>query len=176
MDEEAGSLLNRVYRSLRRPIKDPQVTYRITCEKTSNRFLIERNGSSSDIARDASEFLYKFEKDLTIQTQKLRRDLYFLHAATLELNCQALALVAPSGGGKSTMTWGLLHHGFKYLSDELAPIDLTTLRVHRFPQPSASNRCRPLTILCQTRRFLLSGRCTCPLSAFRPKQLRICGR
>ena len=31
------------------------------------------------------------------------------------------------------MTWGLLHHGFKYLSDELAPIDLTTLRVHRFP-------------------------------------------
>ena len=45
----------------------------------------------------------------------------------------ALALVAPSGYGKSTTTWGLLHHGFKYLSDELAPVHLTTMQVHPFP-------------------------------------------
>lgn len=133
IDEEARFLLTRVYCSLRRPIKHAQINYRITCEKTSNRFLIERNGSSSEIARGPGEFLYKFEKDLTIQTQKLRPDLYFVHAAVLQLNDRALALVAPSGHGKSTTTWGLLHHAFKYLSDELAPIDLTTLRVHPFP-------------------------------------------
>ena len=31
------------------------------------------------------------------------------------------------------MTWALSHHGFRYLSDELAPIDPGTLRVHPFP-------------------------------------------
>ena len=70
---------------------------------------------------------------MTIETQKLRPDLYFVHAAVLELDGRALALVAPSGYGKSTTAWGLLHHGFKYLSDELAPVHLTAMQVHPFP-------------------------------------------
>jgi hypothetical protein len=74
-----------------------------------------------------------FEKDMIIETQKLRPDLYFVHAAVLELNGHALALVAPSGYGKSTTAWGLLHHGFTYLSDELAPVHVTAMQVHPFP-------------------------------------------
>lgn len=35
--------------------------------------------------------------------------------------------------GKSTTTWGLLHYELQCLSDELAAIDLTTMRVHPFP-------------------------------------------
>ena len=46
-------------------------------------------------------------------------------------------LVANSGGGKSTTTWALCHHGFRYLSDELAPIDLKLLEV--FPYSHALN-------------------------------------
>ena len=46
---------------------------------------------------------------------------------------QAWLLVGESGNGKSTTAWGLLHHGFRYLSDELSPIDLTTLQVHAYP-------------------------------------------
>jgi hypothetical protein len=33
-----------------------------------------------------------------------------------------------------TTAWGLLHHGFGYLSDELAPIDITSLHVHPYPR------------------------------------------
>jgi hypothetical protein len=70
---------------------------------------------------------------MTIELQKRRRDLYFVHSAVLEWAGKACLLVAASGSGKSTMTWALVHHGLRYLSDELAPIDLQTLEVHPYP-------------------------------------------
>jgi hypothetical protein len=132
-DPQAESLLNRNYEWFKQPVEEAQITYRITRPATGEGRLLARNGACPELARDDGDFLYRFEKDMTIETQKLRSDLYFLHAAVLELDGRALALVAPSGHGKSTTTWGLLHHGFQYLSDELAPIDLTTMRVHPFP-------------------------------------------
>jgi hypothetical protein len=73
------------------------------------------------------------KKELTIDLQKIRRELYFLHAASLSLAGQGLLIVAASGRGKSTTAWALLHHGFDYLSDELAPVDLGSLRVQFYP-------------------------------------------
>jgi hypothetical protein len=85
------------------------------------------------VARDHGEFLFQFEKDMTIQLQKLRRELYFLHGAALEFAGRSILLVAASGVGKSTTTWGLLHHGFRYLSDELAPVRLDSMKVDPYP-------------------------------------------
>lgn len=133
LDRQAESLLNSNYGCFKRSVRHPQISYRITREGPDEERLIARNGASPELARDDGDFLYMFEKDMIIETQKLRPDLYFLHAAVLELDGRALALVAPSGYGKSTTTWGLLHHGFKYLSDELAPIHFTTMRVRPFP-------------------------------------------
>jgi hypothetical protein len=48
---------------------------------------------------------------------------------------RAAALVAPSGDVKSTTTWGLLHHGFKYLSDEFG-----ACRSHNAARPSIPTR------------------------------------
>ena len=133
MDRQAESLLNSNYGCFKHPIEDAQIAYRITRPNADEGFLIARKGASPELARDDGDFLYMFEKDMTVELQKLRPDLYFLHAAVLELDGHALALVGPSGHGKSTTTWGLLHHGFKYLSDELAPLHLTTVRVYPFP-------------------------------------------
>jgi len=133
MDRVAEALLNEIYCSFKRPAKNAQITYRISRDKLSGKLWITRDGESPEIARDGSDFIYLFEKNITIETEKLRRDLYFVHAAVLDMDGYAVALIAPSGHGKSTTTWGLLHHEFKYLSDELAPIDLTTMRVHSFP-------------------------------------------
>jgi hypothetical protein len=132
-DPQAQSLLNSNYEWFKQPIEEAQITYRITRRAAGEGRLIARDGTCPELARDDGDFLYRFEKDMTIETQKLRTDLYFLHAAVLEMGGRALALVAPSGNGKSITTWGLLHHGFQYLSDELAPVDLTTMQVHPFP-------------------------------------------
>jgi hypothetical protein len=133
LDRQAESLLNSNYGWFKQPVEDTQITYRITREGPAGGRRIARNGACPELARDDGDFLYIFEKDMTIETQKLRPDLYFVHAAVLELDGRALALVAPSGSGKSTTSWGLLHHGFKYLSDELAPVLLTAMEVHPFP-------------------------------------------
>ncbi len=132
-DRQAESLLNSNYGWFKKRIEDPQINYQITRQGAAEGLSIARNGACPELARDDGDFLYMFEKDLTIETQKLRSDLYFIHAAVLELDGRGLALVAPSGYGKSTTTWGLLHYGFNYLSDELAPVDLTTMHVNPFP-------------------------------------------
>jgi hypothetical protein len=102
------------------------------CRKRSG-FRIARRDGEPLVAADDGDFLFLFEKDLTIELQKLRRDLYFVHAAALALSNRALLLVGPSGKGKSTTAWALLHHGFRYLSDELGPLNLDHLEVQPYP-------------------------------------------
>ena len=96
-------------------------------------YCVVRAGCPPLAATDDGELIFLFEKDLTIELQRLRADLYFVHAAALEFAGNGILLVAPSGQGKSTVTWGLLHHGFRYLSDELAPLDLRTMKVAPYP-------------------------------------------
>ncbi|UCE89720.1 MAG: hypothetical protein JSW10_02475 [Pseudomonadota bacterium] len=101
--------------------------------QADNTFVVELQGNPPQTAPDSYELIYAFEKGITIELQKIRRDLLFLHSAALEYDGQACLLVAAAGSGKSTTTWALLHHGFRYLSDELAPIDLRTRDVHPYP-------------------------------------------
>ncbi len=96
-------------------------------------YYVSRDGFGRYVAQDEAEFLFVFEKDLAIELQKLRRDLFFVHAAVLEYRERAIIFPASSGSGKSTFAWGMLHHGFRYLSDELAPIDMETMQVLAYP-------------------------------------------
>ena len=111
-------------------------------------YSIVRNGSRRLKAADDGEFLFLFEEDITIQLQKLRADLYFLHSAGLGFAGKAVMLVGPSGSGKSTTAWALLHHGFRYLSDELGPVNLKTMEVYPYPHALCLKkeppRCYPL--------------------------------
>ncbi|MEP6942067.1 MAG: hypothetical protein ABI981_03990 [Betaproteobacteria bacterium] len=84
---------------------------------------------------DSADLLYALEKDITLELQRLRADLFFLHASAVAFQGRAVLIAAESGGGKSTTTWGLLHHGFDYLSDELSPVDIGSMQV--FPYPHA---------------------------------------
>jgi hypothetical protein len=96
-------------------------------------YQINLEGRSPITASDDYELLYLFEKSATIEIQLLRQDLLFIHAGALEYKGRVCLLVAPSGGGKSTTTWALLNNGFRYSSDELAPLDPETFEVHPYP-------------------------------------------
>ena len=109
--------------------------YHVSAEPSASAsgFLLRRHDGRALLAADLGELVFQLEKAIIVAIQECRPDLLFLHAAALERDRAAWLLVGASGAGKSTTAWGLLHHGFSYLSDELAPIDLGTLDVLPYP-------------------------------------------
>ena len=132
-EAEAQSLLAANYVLTRQHSETVDLDYVVGRQRGSSAFFLKRRRETLLTAADASEFLFLFEEDLTLELQRLRCDLYFVHAAALEGAGKAYVLIAPAGSGKSMATWALLHHGFGYLSDELGPVDLKTLEVHPYP-------------------------------------------
>ena len=134
-DERAWKLLIANYGLMRQRSGTPQVDLRYVIDGGAGRrgFSVYRSGRAPFVAADDGEFLFLFEKNLTIEMQRQRSELYFLHAAALEYAGQALLLAGASGQGKSTTAWALLHQGYRYLSDELGPVDLASMEVHPYP-------------------------------------------
>jgi hypothetical protein len=95
-------------------------------------FRIVQPDGTLDHFENPADFLFHVDKHLTIGLQRLRPDLFFVHAGALALHERALVLSAPAGTGKSTLTLIALNHGLDYLSDELAPIDVKLLTVHPY--------------------------------------------
>lgn len=96
-------------------------------------FVYVRNARRRN-ARTLADLLFLFDKDLTIDLQKQRHDLFFVHAGVIEYRRSMIAFVAPSGTGKSTTVWALLCAGLKYAGDELLPVDVDTLQVSPYPR------------------------------------------
>jgi hypothetical protein len=113
---------------------ETHLRYSVARDVTSGYFSLSLDDSTpARQVESISELLYLIEKELTIELQKRRQDLLFLHAAALEWQRRAFLLAADSGTGKSTTAWGLLHHGFRYLTDELSPIDVGRMRIFAYP-------------------------------------------
>lgn len=143
-DSAAWSLLSGTYGAMQGGRGRIDLEYTVRPGGVSGSFRIERGTPEPLVASDDGVMLALFDADLAVELQHLRRDLYFVHAAVLEYHDAAVMLVARSGGGKSTLSWALLHHGFRYLSDELGPVDLSTLDVLPYPRALMVKRMPPI--------------------------------
>jgi hypothetical protein len=135
-DADTRELLVANYRHLHSRLHPGDVRYVISRPRHPHgapSFGIVRAGQVPLVAAEVGEFLWLFEKDMTMALQQLRPDLYFVHAGVLTFRRRAFMLIGPSGSGKSTTTWALLHHGCRYLSDELGAVDLRTRAVWPYP-------------------------------------------
>lgn len=137
VDGNFGAFATRASRST------PDYSYTIQLASGDLGYTVSAEHGTTTIAQDAYELLYNLEKSITIDVQLRRPDLFFVHSAALQRGGQACLLVAPPGSGKSTTAWALLHHGFGYLSDELAPIDLATMTVLPYPHALCLKRHPP---------------------------------
>lgn len=143
-DSAATSTLRENYEALScDEAKGADLRYRISGEPSTSGFLLRRHNGSARPAADLGELVFQLEKAIIVAIQERRPELLFLHAAALERDRAAWLFVGESGAGKSTTTWGLLHHGFSYLSDELAPIDLDTVEVLPYPHALCLKRRPP---------------------------------
>lgn len=107
--------------------------YRVERDPATDAYVLSGPSGTAVRAASVGELVFHLEKAVTVALQERRPDLLFLHAAALEFAGSAYVFAGESGAGKSTTAWGLLHHGFGYLSDELAPVDLGALRVDAYP-------------------------------------------
>jgi hypothetical protein len=131
-ESETRALLAATYGHMKGDPGAPDLHYTVGWRSAQSVFFIKRHDRELLTASDDGTFLALFDEDIAIELQKLRRDLYFVHAAVLTVSDIAFMLVAKPGGGKSTVCWALSHSGFSYLSDELGPVDLETLEIHRY--------------------------------------------
>jgi len=118
----------------------PELVYVVRRTASGKQFWLSCRQESPLRADDLGDLLYALEKDLVVSLQRRRPKLLFLHSAVLERAGRGYLLAGDSGSGKSTTTWGLLHCGFSYLSDELAPIDPATMQVHAYPHALCMKR------------------------------------
>ena len=121
----------------------PDLDYSIGRGTPPAAFLLARDRQTAYEGTDHGELLFVLEKDITVELQKGRPELFFLHSAAVDWGGKACLLAAESGSGKSTTAWGLLHHKFHYLSDELSPIELDSMRVFPYPHALCLKRSPP---------------------------------
>lgn len=120
-------LLRRNFEAMKSTVSSfHKLEYQIQSRPEQHGYTVARRDSGFDCLVDKTdELIYLLEGDLVVQLQLLRADLLFLHSAVVSFDDEAHLLIGRSGAGKSTTCWGLLHHGFHYVSDELAPIEIS---------------------------------------------------
>lgn len=133
---QLARLLHKIYGAMeiKQQLSNTALNYVVGQQKSGEEsYFISTGEGICEYFSTIADFLFSFEKIITIDLQKIRSDLYFIHAASLEYDHKGIIISAPSGTGKSTTAWALLHGNFNYLSDELAPIDLNTMELLPYP-------------------------------------------
>jgi hypothetical protein len=100
---------------------------------------------------------YALDKALIVALQQRRPNLVFFHAAVLSKKSCAVALLAHSGVGKSTTAFAALQSGFGVASDELAPVDVDSLRVWPYPRALCMKSNSPELVRSHSRRLRKVG-------------------
>ena len=137
----ARELFERIYR--------PMLVSQLT--SSAGRLDLVRNGTgytirgleTVDVLEQPAELLTNYlTREVLLMFIKARPDLLWIHAAAVEKNGSALLIAGPSGQGKSTLATRLCDIGWRFLSDDTAPVRMEIDEVLPFPQ-SARRRKYP---------------------------------
>ena len=80
----AHDLLMTAYGRMATPPRSPlDISYSVGRVSAEAGFFVTRAGQERLMAQDVAEFLFLFEKDLTIELQRRRPDLFYIHAAAV---------------------------------------------------------------------------------------------
>ncbi len=103
-------------------------------ERSGERWRVRVEGRAETEASDPVAALRTFNHELMHGVMLGARELYFVHAAVVEIAGRGVVLPGLSQAGKSTLALALLERGARYLSDELLAYDPVHERALGFPR------------------------------------------
>lgn len=84
--------------------------------------------------RTLSPLLPLLQDEVRFHFMRRRPELLWLHAGAVARHGMAILLLAASGAGKSTITAILCERGWQFLSDDVVPIEIYSLKAIPYPQ------------------------------------------
>ena len=106
---------------------------RVDLLRRGNGFVL-KGKKEVDYAAPLERVFESIKQEVLLQFILARQDLMWIHAGAVEAGGKALLFAGPSGNGKSTMVTLLSERGWKFLSDDIAPIRMDANEVLPFPQ------------------------------------------
>jgi hypothetical protein len=131
--DEARAYVASTFRSMLRPDANACVTgLRLWLADGRYTLTGEASHEYSGVALD--ELLLLIKDEVRLQFMRSRPDLLWMHAGAVDDGTGAILLAGASGQGKSTLTTHLSALGWGFLSDDVAPVSMTSNTVVPFPQ------------------------------------------
>ncbi len=97
----------------------------IKVERRNDEYLIQGDDVRSFPVAQESLMLEVLREEINTIFMRTRRDLFWIHAASVERNGTALVLAGPSGQGKSTLSTHLCNAGWRFMSDDITPMSMS---------------------------------------------------
>lgn len=101
--------------------------------RTKDGFAID-GGESFVVEGDQSGMFDQLRHEVMMTFIRARRDLMWIHSGAVRRGSGAILVAGPSGAGKSTLVIHLVELGWRYLSDDAAPLSVETAEVLPYPQ------------------------------------------
>jgi hypothetical protein len=122
--EEVYSFMNESFKSMLAPSLE-HAAGNLALLRRRNGYLLK---TANDLSFDdvaISDLLPLVKDEVRLQFMRSRPDLLWLHAGVVAKSGRALLLAGTSGQGKSTLTTSLSDKGWRFLSDDVAPIKMS---------------------------------------------------
>lgn len=129
---DVSGYLERAYSAMLVPSATESIG-RVDLLRRGNGFVL-KGKKEVDYATPVERVFESIKQEVLLQFILARQDLMWIHAGAVEAGQKALLIAGPSGNGKSTMVTLLSERGWKFLSDDIAPIRMDANEVLPFPQ------------------------------------------
>ena len=132
------SALRERFRALMRPFEarfDPATaSHQLAVRRQGSDLVIVRDGVAVAAYGDPQLLLTQLEWHTVTSALEATETYLPLHGAALTRDDKTVLLLAESGGGKTTLTLGLMRRGWQPLADDIVLVDAQTYAIQPFPR------------------------------------------
>jgi hypothetical protein len=110
------------------------IVRKVTISQSEGNYIIQSGEKMHETIREKMCLLQAVKYEVIMALINSRLDLLWFHAGAVANDTEAVVFAAPGGGGKSTLIAHLCQQGWRYLSDDVVPLELSTRNILPFPQ------------------------------------------